>query len=229
MEERCYTLYVHVCPNDKNYIGITKNTPERRWGNGKHYKNCILFNRAIKKYGWNNIKHIIVLTNLTKEEAENKEQSLISFLKSNNPNYGYNIANGGYVNSVSDLTKEKLRKISTGKTHKVSDEIKEILRNKNLGENNPMFGKIPWNKGKKMNEKICQKMSAIKKGKISPKRKKVLCIEKNKIYNSIAEAEMLTGIKNISRCCLGNTKKAGGYHWQYYEINKEINKKGEEK
>lgn len=223
-----YTLYVHVCPNDKNYVGITKNVPERRWGNGKNYKGCILFNRAIEKYGWNNIKHIIVLTNLTKEEAENKEQSLISFLKSNNPNYGYNIANGGYANSVSDLTKEKLRNASTGKTHKVSNEIKEILRKKNLGENNPMFGKVPWNKGKKMDKSSCQKISVAKKGKKSPKRKKVLCVEENKIYNSIVEAETLTGIKNISRCCLGNTKRAGGYHWQYYNEEKKERKKNNE-
>ena len=220
--EKDYTLYVHVCPNDKNYVGITKNIPERRWGNGKNYKGCILFNRAIEKYGWNNIKHIIVLTNLTREEAENKEQSLISFLKSNNPNYGYNIANGGYANSVSNLTKEKLRNASTGKTHKVSNEIKEILRNKNLGEKNPMFGKKPWNKGKKMDKISCQKMSIAKKGKKSPKRKKVLCVEENKIYNSIVEAETLTGIKNISRCCLGNTKRAGGYSWQYYKKEKKV-------
>lgn len=49
------------------------------------------------------------------------------------------------------------------------------------------------------------------------KRKKVQCIEMNKIYDSIVEAAIQTGINknSIIRCCKGKQNVAGGYHWKY--------------
>lgn len=60
------------------------------------------------------------------------------------------------------------------------------------------------------------KMSNAHKGKTT---KKVVCIETGIVYNSITEASDLTGIKfsNISHCCRGSQKTAGGYHWEYYK------------
>lgn len=48
-------------------------------------------------------------------------------------------------------------------------------------------------------------------------KKQVLCVELNKTYNSISEADKELGIsfKNISACCRGKRTKAGGYHWRY--------------
>ena len=37
-------------------------------------------------------------SNLTKEQAEEKERELINKYSSNNFNYGYNIESGGYTN-----------------------------------------------------------------------------------------------------------------------------------
>lgn len=47
--------------------------------------------------------------------------------------------------------------------------------------------------------------------------KKVLCLETGVTYSSTMDANIQTGINqsNISKCCLGNRKTAGGYHWQY--------------
>ena len=38
-------------------------------------------------------------------------------------------------------------------------------------------------------------------------------------YKSMLEAERITGIQSssISKCCKGELKKTGGYHWQYAE------------
>lgn len=49
--------------------------------------------------------------------------------------------------------------------------------------------------------------------------KKVLCVECDVIYESIAEAQRQTGIShsNISNCCNGKRKIAGSYHWEYVE------------
>ena len=43
--------------------------------------------------------------------------------------------------------------------------------------------------------------------------------KKNIIYNSMSEAERMTGIpnSNISKVCKGERKTAGGYHWEVVE------------
>ena len=33
-----YTVYKHICPNNKVYIGITVKKPEVRWNKGLGYK-----------------------------------------------------------------------------------------------------------------------------------------------------------------------------------------------
>lgn len=51
--------------------------------------------KAIEKYGWNNIEHIILFSNLTKEEANLKEEQLIEEYETTNREKGYNISAGG--------------------------------------------------------------------------------------------------------------------------------------
>ncbi len=48
-------------------------------------------------------------------------------------------------------------------------------------------------------------------------KRKVICIETQRIYQSAVEAELDTGIPNscIIRCCKGTRKSAGGKHWEY--------------
>ena len=63
-----YSVYMHTTPNNKKYIGITKQKPVKRWQNGGGYKNQPLMWKAIKNIGWNNITHKILFTNLSKIE-----------------------------------------------------------------------------------------------------------------------------------------------------------------
>lgn len=53
----------------------------------------------------------------------------------------------------------------------------------------------------------------------SKRCKPVLCIDNNKIYDSIFDAFLDTGISDsrISECCSGKCSHAGGLHWQYYK------------
>ena len=74
-----YTVYMHICPNNKKYIGITGQEVERRWNHGEGYSHQRLFYRAILKYGWDNIEHKILFTNLSKQEACTKEINLIKY------------------------------------------------------------------------------------------------------------------------------------------------------
>ena len=86
-----YDVYIHIFPNSKVYIGITSQKPKRRWNNGQGYKNNQYMTNAIMKYGWDNVIHKILYTNLKKEEAEEIEIKLIKEYKADNKRYGYNI------------------------------------------------------------------------------------------------------------------------------------------
>ena len=48
-------------------------------------------------------------------------------------------------------------------------------------------------------------------------RKRIICLDTNTTYESLAEAERQTGIsfKSISHCLTGRQKTAGGYRWDY--------------
>ena len=110
-----YTVYKHTTPSNKVYIGLTKQTVSRRWRKGEGYRKNIHFYRAIKKYGWDNIKHEILATNLSKEDAKRLEIQLIAEYNSTNPKFGYNITKGGDCREVSKETIERIRIANTGK------------------------------------------------------------------------------------------------------------------
>jgi len=97
-----YTLYCHLFPNGKRYIGITRTSPEKRWSDGKGYKEQQKMSRAIEKYGWDNIEHQIITDGLTREQAERLEMYLIDALDTiecgYNATIGGNRVNGSYLN-----------------------------------------------------------------------------------------------------------------------------------
>lgn len=94
-----WTVYKHTSPSGKVYIGITCQIPKKRWGhNGKGYKGCTHFTHAIEKYGWDNITHEILRTNLSETFAKKMEIFLISRYK--RKNLSYNMTNGGDGRSI---------------------------------------------------------------------------------------------------------------------------------
>ena len=112
---RTWFVYRHTSPRGKVYIGITsKPRPELRWANGTGYTGHTYFKRAIEKYGWDNIKHEIVLSGISKEGAIYTERYLIRWYKMHN--LSYNITNGGEGHSgeVTQVTRDKISKAITG-------------------------------------------------------------------------------------------------------------------
>lgn len=244
LQKENYCVYIHTSPSNKVYIGITsQNPPEKRWLNGRGYKNSYFYN-AIEKYGWNNIKHDILHTGLTKEEAEQKEIELIKEYQSNNRKFGYNIANGGNcTGTVSQETKDKISKANLGNKyglgHKHTEEAKRKMSEASKNAYHPKGIKMPdhvkqilaeshkteefrrklsdANIGKKHSDETKKKLSESHKGLGS---KRVLCVETGVVYDSIKEASESNNIKgcgHISACCKGNRLTAGGYHWEYYK------------
>lgn len=212
-----FYVYKHTCPNGKVYIGITSLELSRRWQNGLGYRRQPYFYNAILKYGWDNIKHEVLYTDLSKEEAEEKEIKLIAKYKSNNKKYGYNIANGGNVTgTVSEETKVKISKALKGISKEVSPfkgkhhsaETKEKLSDLKKGSKNPMYGKH------------ISKMTRIEMSK-SHKNcslcKKIMCLETGEIFISTSEVARRMNLSqgNVSAVASGKRKHTKGYHFEY--------------
>lgn len=214
--ESCYKVYKHTFPNNKVYIGITKQVPHKRWeSGGTGYKECPRMWNAIKKYGWENVKHEVLYDGLTKDEAESYEIALISEFKSNNENYGYNIENGGNVVGTHSIeTKMKISNGNKGKKKKpCSDEMKLYYSEIFSGDKNPFYGK-------KHTEKSKSKISQSRIGNKWAKRKAIQQFSLDGFfiaeYETITEAHNRTGISmaSISNAINGKYKKAGGYVWK---------------
>ena len=205
-----YKVYVHIFPNNKKYVGITKQKLSRRWSNGNGYKNNSLMENAINKYKWHNIEHKTLYTNLSKFEAEQKEIELIKEWKCNNYKYGYNILPGGNVSS--GMTEEGKKRISLSRLgKKLSEETKKKMSITALNKNY----KRPMTEKRKNFLRLCN-------------NKKIMMLDKNnnilKIFNSIQEAEkeLCINNSNISQCCLKKRKTAGGYIWEYFKGGEDL-------
>ena len=224
MGENNYYVYKHTFPNNKVYIGIAKQKPQKRWKNGLGYDaHQTLMKRAIKKYGWQNIKHEILFEKLTKEQACKKEIELIALYDSTNKQKGYNVSSGGEGTIGVKPTiesKEKNRIAHLGK--KASLETRKKISESNKGKHNK---KRSEEQKKKISEKTknAMKNPELRKrlSELAQNRKnntkKVKCIETNKIYQTIREASKDTNIcaYNIGQNCLKKRKSAGKLHWEF--------------
>lgn len=227
-----YIVYKHTSPSKKCYIGITCRKPERRWGKGNGYKTQILFYRAIKKYGWDNIKHEILYSNLTEEEAKSKEMELIKHYKE--LNLSYNITDGGdgtlgfhpsketrekmsiAHSNISEETREKLRLARLGYHH--SEETKEKIRQS-------LKGRIPSEQCRAAQLLACKGVKRDEESKrksAEGHKKPIIQIDKDtniiiKEWKSAIDVMRELGIdsSSIAKCCRGKKKTAGGFKWKY--------------
>ena len=197
---RNYKLYVHIAPNGKRYYGITMQKPEKRWNNGRGYSKNQHFFRAINKYGWDNIEHIILHKGLSKDEATELEQYMIQWYDTANREYGYNISNGGEGgNNGCERTEEWVRKMSeANKGRCCTEETRQKLR-----ENHADF-----------------------RGENNPRARTIICITTKRIFQTVNAGAEYYNIydTNITKCCKGKAKSAGKSPtgeklvWKYIDI-----------
>lgn len=212
-----FTVYMHISPSGKKYIGMTSVLPEKRWGKGEGYKTQVFY-RAIQKYGWDNFEHIIVKDGLTQEDAAQLEIDLIQHYKTNKSDFGYNVSLGG-------------ENIMFGRKH--SEETKEKMRRNHpnmFGENNPFFNKKHSDESKLKNSLAhigkCHMSDEDKeKAKEILRRSRcipVFCITNNTLYASASDAgrNLCLYQQNISKVCNGKLKTTGGHRFEYYDKNK---------
>ena len=250
-EERKWKVYMHVVPkelsgykHDKYYIGITQQSLTKRWQHGCGYYSCTFFYKAIQKYGWDNMEHLVVAEDLSEIEAKEMEVELIAKYNSNNSKYGYNLTKGGdgtVGRNKTDEEKEMHRKLSKevylrpgyvhpNKGKKFPKEVREKMsegQKKRFADPNYVNPR----KGIPMSEEIKEKLRKPRpqiSGKNSPTAKVIyqydLDMNLIKEYPCVkyAAKETSIGYRTILLCVSGEAKTAGGYIWKYKDgkVNK---------
>lgn len=237
-----YCVYMHTTPSNKVYVGITGRKPNERWQNGKGYADNIHFVRAIKKYGWKNIKHEIIADGLTREQASELEKIYIALYDSMNPNKGYNLTTGGEANYY--MTKEFSEKCSKRMKAKYStkegreEASKRSLKswsNKEFKSKMTAIRKEVWQREDYRSKISASRTEENKRrwgadgdlrermtGANSPVARPVEQYTKEgvfiKTYPSQADAMRALGIEkgyHISSCASGKRKTAYGFKWKY--------------
>lgn len=138
-----YCVYCHTNNiNNKKYVGITSEKPEKRWKNGLGYKHNEYFYNAILKYGWEEFSHDVLYTDLSKSEAEEVEKRLIKKWNLTNRAFGYNIEGGGNLGKeVSEETKRKLSEITKKQmTPKAREHLRQCTLRQFAEKGHPTLG-----------------------------------------------------------------------------------------
>ena len=238
-QDATYSVYLHIFPNDKKYVGITCRNPLHRWGScGQGYKRQSLIWNAICKYGWDNVEHIVLYTNKTEEEAQKLEKVLIQLFNTKTPN-GYNLDDGGGGASIElrRAIKENHADVSGGKhsraipvycieLDKIYSCMRDAQRELNInakdigacckGARNTA-GNYHWIYVSELEScSIEQILNKQKHARIT-RKKRVLCVETGKIFDGVMQAADATGadFSSIAACCRGKLKTTKGLHWEY--------------
>lgn len=203
-----YVVYMHENKyNHKKYIGITCQIPKYRWGqNGERYIECPYFWKAIQKYGWDSFDHKLLLSGLTPEEAARAEIDFIKQYRTTDPDYGYNLSDGGFGGS-SEIMKSKWTN-SDFKDY-MSSRMREAWKDTEKRQHRSERAKERWSKDG-FKETVTQKIKEVCGSS-------VICVETQKIYPNICDVEHELGLNHSNICrAIRTGYRCGGYHWQYY-------------
>lgn len=88
------SLYIHIAPDKRVYVGVSKNVWWRWKDKGAGYRRK-RFRQAIDEFGWDNFEHHVIKKKLTEEEADLLEQLFIAYYNSTDLKYGFNKCTGG--------------------------------------------------------------------------------------------------------------------------------------
>lgn len=238
-----YTVYKHVNKkNNKCYIGITCQSVNDRWrSDGSGYKGQPKFWNAIQLYGWENFEHIIIASNMNKEDACLLEKTLIKEYDS--IENGYNIELGGMAHQHSIETIEKIRNSMYGHFHtqetkdKISQSKNNIKRSVVCIETQKTYASIKeasLDTGIDASSisRVCRNISHSAGGyhwhfyekpvniTYDNRSKPVLCITTNQAFKTIQDAAIATNsdASNIIKVCKGKYKTTNKLQWKYISI-----------
>lgn len=228
-------IYCLTFPNNKTYIGQTKNKLHRRISTHCSINNCCTkLRHAIKKYKTFTVS--ILSSNLDINQMNLFEQMFIKMLNSNGTD-GYNLDSGGMNKTLSDETKNRISNSERGK--KITDETKRKMSNSHKGKTFTELHKDKIRKksigkthsddvkkrisetqigntnmlGKTHTDDVKKRLSEINTGKKHSDEtklkmsQKVKSIPDNIIFNSVKDCELYYEITNLSQYYKGRINK----------------------
>lgn len=210
-------IYILTSPNGKSYIGQTIRPIEKRFEeHQKKSSSCVAIYNAIKKYGWENIEKDWYYC--PDEDLNKHEELMVEVLGTLSPN-GYNLKEGGGNGKLSNETKQKMRERQLGENNSMygkspNEETKQKLREATSGKNNPMYGK-------KHTEEAKQKNREANSGENHPKSKRVYQYDLDGTFitsfGSAGEAghHIEKDRSSIKKCARGKLKTAYNFKWSY--------------
>lgn len=204
-----YCVYKHTAPNGKVYIGITSKSPKKRWRNGGGYYQNAHFKNAIDAYGWDNIRHEIIIDGITKEEACEIEKDLIAKYKSNLREHGYNNSVGGEnpAEGAKHSEESKAKQSAAHRYYRPSEKTKKKISEAKKGKANGKEGKTG---------KECPKSGIVQM--IDEKSKTVVAS-----FYGYDDMHRITGYAKtpVKEVVSGKRNRAYGYLWKYEKRGKE--------
>lgn len=226
--EKIWCVYKHTNKtNGKVYIGITSaSTLNQRWDNGNGYILNKPFFEDIQKYGWiEGFYHIVLEDNLTKKEAEKLEKQLIRKYKSQNKDFGYNLASetSASNNAVRvrqyDLNWNFIREYpSISEAVKMNKKVYGNQIRACCREERESAGGYRW--------KFADETYLLEKHETDRDTEVFQYSLEGKFirsYKNAIEASINTDVKSrsIHDCCKNRVTSAGGFQW-FYEFKGDI-------
>lgn len=216
--ETQFTIYRHITPDGKSYIGCTSRTIKERWQFGYYHNKR--FNLMVRQYGWSGMQHETLAVVTDEEVAYHIEQEMIAKYQTNNPEFGYNVSCGGKATYAglkhTEETKDKIRKANTGAifTEEHCKNLSKSLKGNMVGEKNPMYGKPK-------SATTIQRQYDSHRHEMKPVIQKDMGGNILNIFFSMHEATRVTGVNRncIKACAEGKQKSSKGFLWEYANID----------
>lgn len=184
--------------NNKVYVGSSSNLRTRMNAHfnelNKNKHHSIYLQNAFNKYGEQNFVFEVIEFVKNKDNLIESEQYWINKLDS--VSSGYNIQPIAGKPSVTDRLRQAVIESNKRRVHTEEQNKAHSIRMSGTG--NPMYGV---------------------RGKDAPSSCKVICIEENKAFYCVKDAELYYNLyKNgVTRCLMGIRKTCGNFHWIRYK------------
>lgn len=216
MSRNRYVVYSYLSPSGKYYIGKTNKENRRK---AEHLRDAVLgsekaFHRAIRKYGIDNFKYKVIVSNVPEYLVRPFEKYWINYYSSYTKGYNSTIGGDGtFGYKHTDSTKERIGAVHKGNTYwlhkKHTDATIKKLSISKLGNTN-CIGRI-------YSEDTIKKMSEAHIGGKSYKALPVINLDTGEIFSSGTEASRAIGLhKDTVMMAIRKGYKAGGYKWALY-------------
>ena len=219
--------------NGKQYVGKTIHTAKHRWyGHRRGAKDGINSRlcKAIKKYGEDKFKIIVLYQGSSDREILSVERAMIAQYRTLTPN-GYNICIGGEGTSGRRMSEENKSAISLrmigntlghvlkGRKHTPEQVAANSAAQKKIVISSETRNKMAASMRGKKRPHVGPKISAAKKGQLYPNCRAVICITKDTIYRSIqASAEDFGMSYGGIKWALSNPDRSAGGHKFVYAV-----------